>query len=114
LVAAGRKETNNTFTGVAMGKVQDSDNINYGLFGYKGGEKTFSIDSNSGDAYFRGNGEFDGKITAKEGNIADWVIETRDGGHGGIYYGNIHIPTPDEDKKRDGICFDTYHGLIFR
>lgn len=36
--------------------------------------KTFELDAKEGNAYFRGNGEFDGKITARDGEIAGWKI----------------------------------------
>jgi hypothetical protein len=87
-VVAGIKTTSNNsnvFTGVAMGKVQEGEDTYYGLYGYKAGSKTFSIDSKTGDAYFKGNGEFDGKIIAKEGFIGGWTIPGEAGKEGYFY-----------------------------
>lgn len=38
--------------------------------------KTFELNAKEGNAYFKGNGEFDGKITARTGEIGGWLIDT--------------------------------------
>ena len=49
-IGAGRKDINNSFTGVLMGEVQEADKkeSDIGLFGYKEGQRTFSLDSETG------------------------------------------------------------------
>lgn len=64
LLVAGEKNEENQFTGVVIGDVRktDNENKNYGVYGYKNGVKSFSIDEN-GDAYLAG------KIESNEGQI---------------------------------------------
>lgn len=69
-VGAGKKEDNNTFTGVVMGVAEDysageNEHIT-GLFGYKQGLRSFFLDAESGNAYFgTPNLKSDGKNTEK-------------------------------------------------
>lgn len=57
MVGAGRKEDDNTFTGVVMGTVSDGKNESDGLFGYNKGIRTFELESKTGNAYFGSNRE---------------------------------------------------------
>ena len=69
-VGAGKKEDNNTFTGVVMGVAEDysageNEHIT-GLFGYKQGLRSFFLDAESGNAYFgTPNLKSDGENTEK-------------------------------------------------
>ena len=67
LVGAGSKDGNNKFTGVLLGKVDQGNRTEHGIYGYRNGELTFSINE-YGNAYFKG------KIVAGEGEIAGWKI----------------------------------------
>lgn len=53
-VGAGKKEEDNTFTGVLMGSVKESgaNDIEQGLFGYNQGKRTIFLDANTGKAEF--------------------------------------------------------------
>lgn len=56
----------NVFSGVIMGV--DSEEKKTGIYGYRFGRKTFSISED-------GKAEFEGKVTAGEGEIAGWTID---------------------------------------
>lgn len=62
-VGAGIKETDNSFTGVVMGKVKESNQsvADIGLIGYAKGVRSIFLDSNTGKAVFGANGK--GQIT---------------------------------------------------
>ena len=47
-MGAGRKEPDNSFTGVLMGEVKKSNHSNVGLFGYSGGQRSFFLNSENG------------------------------------------------------------------
>lgn len=47
-MGAGRKEEDNSFTGVLMGEVKKSNYSNVGLFGYSGGQRSFFLNSENG------------------------------------------------------------------
>lgn len=51
-MGAGRKEPDNSFTGVLMGEVKKSNHSNVGLFGYSGGQRSFFLNSENGSAIF--------------------------------------------------------------
>jgi hypothetical protein len=53
-VGAGKKESDNSFTGVLMGEVQEPnrETSDIGLLGYYQGERSFFLDSESGGALF--------------------------------------------------------------
>ncbi len=57
-VGAGKKENDNSFTGVFMGSVQEhaDQDIESGLFGYDHGERTFLLDAENGMASFGKSG----------------------------------------------------------
>ena len=80
-MGAGIKQTDNSFTGVLMGKVQytdeEKDNYNVGLLGYYKGEQTIFLDSMTGAAHFGG--------TKKGGIHLDPSTE-----NGFIYGGNFY------------------------
>lgn len=61
-VGAGHKELDNSFTGVFMGDLKQSDGteIESGLFGYNHGEQTIKLDAKTGSAAFGKTG--DGQI----------------------------------------------------
>lgn len=65
-IGAGKKDSNNTFTGVVMG--QDSGQDKVGLYGYQKGVNTFGLMEN-GDAYFGKNKEIFLEGSGKEGTI---------------------------------------------
>ena len=73
LVGAGEKDSENKFTGVLMGSIDYHDGTRLvretGLFGFGKGLKTFSIDSETGNAFFKGT------VEAGSGKIAGWIIE---------------------------------------
>lgn len=64
-LGAGKKNSDNKFTGVVMGIDAQQDKT--GLYGYKDGKKTFSFDED-------GNGFLAGTIEASSGNIGGWDI----------------------------------------
>ena len=47
-MGAGRKENDNSFTGVLMGEVKKSNYSNVGLFGYSDGQRSFFLNSENG------------------------------------------------------------------
>lgn len=53
-VGAGAKNSDNSFTGVFMGEVKETDKkeTEYGLFGYNAGERTITLSSTDGSARF--------------------------------------------------------------
>lgn len=53
-VGAGKKESDNTFTGVLIGSVKErqSDEIEQGLFGYSHGQRSIFLDAKTGNAEF--------------------------------------------------------------
>lgn len=88
MVGAGRKNSDNTFTGVVMGTIKDGGKEKDGLFGYSGGQQTFSLDAETGNATFGVNKEI--LITPKEstitGNSTNGFMKLK------------LIPTSDSDK----------------
>lgn len=62
-VGAGKKETDNSFTGVVIGHVCEKDGFDkVGLFGYWYGHRTIFLDSESGKAEFGMAGDKQGQI----------------------------------------------------
>ena len=53
-VGAGQKETDNSFTGILMGKVKEPEknNIDIGLFGYNFGQRSLFLNAQDGSAIF--------------------------------------------------------------
>ncbi|WP_440971765.1 hypothetical protein [Megamonas funiformis] len=81
-VGAGVKDSNNAFTGIVMGKVQEANqnNVEVGLFGYNKGQRNIFLDAETGKAVFGVNngGQIildpsDGKAEIKSGNYKDGV-----------------------------------------
>ena len=67
-VGAGRKETDNTFTGITIGEVfQDQNNKEIGMFGYYHGSRSLFLDAETGDAEFGVSGKGQIKIHASDG-----------------------------------------------
>ena len=58
-IGAGRKENDNSFTGIFMGSVKEagSNEIEEGLFGYNAGERTIELNSKDGSAKFGRTGK---------------------------------------------------------
>lgn len=60
-IGAGQKESDNSFTGIVMGKVKENGKANaeVGLFGYNSGTRTLFLNSKDGSAIFgkSGNGQ---------------------------------------------------------
>lgn len=55
LVGAGKKDEDNSFTGVLMGAVNEGDKEEIGLFGYNKGQRSIFLDSETGKAEFGKN-----------------------------------------------------------
>lgn len=77
-VGAGKKEDDNSFTGVFMGSVKKSGatQLETGLFGYNKGEQTIKLDAETGSATFGKSGAgqiiFDGETAKiKSGNYSE-------------------------------------------
>lgn len=52
-VGAGKKEQDNSFTGVFLGSIEESGKeVETGLFGYSSGERTIALDASDGSARF--------------------------------------------------------------
>lgn len=52
-VGAGKKEQDNSFTGVFLGSIEESgEEVETGLFGYSSGERTIALDASDGSARF--------------------------------------------------------------
>ena len=110
-VGAGTKNADNSFTGIVMGEVQDSNEISkVGLFGYNKGTQTIFLDSKSGAATFgssednqiildpnsgkvtvhgdiyANNGTFSGKIEAKDGYLQNLTISGKLNYSGSNFY----------------------------
>ena len=68
-VGAGQKNNKNEFTGILMGSVKTSNQIQNGLFGYSDGKRTIFLDAETGNANFglAGNGQI--KIDATKSTI---------------------------------------------
>ena len=68
-IGAGKKEFDNSFTGVTMGKTMDNSKqkADIGLFGYHQGEQSFFLDADTGDAYFGISGKNQIQIKPSDG-----------------------------------------------
>ena len=97
-IAAGKKETNNSFSGLLMGEVGkvngDNDN-DIGLMGYDKGQRTFFLNSKNGEIILGASGK--GQITL-------------DGEEGIIKSGNYKHQTQTEDG--DGMEINLTEGTI--
>ena len=76
-VGAGKKESDNSFTGIVMGQVREAGNVQNetGLFGYKSGVRSIFLDAETGRATFgvKGKGQIiidpnDNSAILKSGN----------------------------------------------
>ena len=58
-IGAGKKDSNNAYTGIFMGAVKEagSDKEEIGLFGYNAGERTIALDAEDGSARFGKTGQ---------------------------------------------------------
>lgn len=88
-IGAGKKESNNTFTGMIMGKVQHSQgNEEVGLFGYNKGVRNIFLNCDDGSAHF-GHGECS--------------IDIEPGGEGGataVFKGGGYRETTETEEGR--------------
>lgn len=73
-VGAGKKNDNNTFTGIVMGQVfapnggqNNEDKTQVGLFGYESGQRSIFLDAETGNATFGKQGAGRIKIDAQSG-----------------------------------------------
>ena len=71
-IGAGRKNGDGSFSGVVMGVDPQQENLT-GLYGYKNGGCTFSL-TEDGNAYFNGNGHFNGTVEANDGYIGSLYL----------------------------------------
>lgn len=89
MVGAGRKNSDNTFTGVVMGTIKDGGKEKDGLFGYSSGQQTFSLDAETGNATFGKNQQI--QITADDATITGSLSEEN-------YMTLKLMPTNETDK----------------
>ena len=68
-IGAGKKEADNSFTGIVMGTVKTGNNIETGLVGYNTGTRTVFLDAETGNAVFGAANKGQIKITPTEGVI---------------------------------------------
>lgn len=81
-IGAGKKDTNNTFTGVFMGEVKvDNSQPDVGLFGYNKGQRSIFLDAKTGNAQFGTNGDARINIGSSSVGIAP---------KGSLYSGNYY------------------------
>lgn len=89
-MGAGIKESDNSFTGVLMGKVQEPEKSksDIGVLGYHKGTRSFKLDSNTGAALFgAGNGSIIIDPAQKEGKNGRALL-----------YSNEYWKSYDEDR----------------
>ena len=110
-IGAGKKNKDNTFTGVLMGTLINTGDkqgtADDGLFGFQNGVQTFRLGSD-GSAYFKGNVDTSW-INATGGYIGDWSIggglfnveadTLLAGGAGGIYAKRYSVWSSFNDTK---------------
>lgn len=66
-IGAGKKQSDNTYTGVLMGDVKTSSSNDTGIFGYQHGQRSIFLDAKTGNASFGKPGAAQIKITASSG-----------------------------------------------
>ena len=80
-MVAGKKESNDKFTGVMFGRdmIEVDGVMQTGLFGLKNGNLTFSIDAQTGDAFFGGTvlvqKDRDNYVTMNYRDTDDWGLK---------------------------------------
>ena len=96
MVGAGKKNSDNQFTGVIMGEVgTDLRNAESGIYGFKDGQRTFSVSAETGSAYFSG------KIESREGEIAGWILQqSTDQDKIPFLYSIVEEEQDDQTKKQ--------------
>jgi len=47
-IGAGKKNSDNTYTGIVMGEIKNSEKTEVGLFGLNAGQQTFNLDAETG------------------------------------------------------------------
>ena len=66
-IGAGKKQSDNTYTGVLMGDVKTNSSNDTGIFGYQHGQRSIFLDAKTGNASFGKPGAAQIKITASSG-----------------------------------------------
>lgn len=69
-VGAGKKQSNNTFTGILIGDVKTGSTTDTGLFGYDEGQRSIFLDAKTGNAQFGKAGDARINIGADKVGIA--------------------------------------------
>lgn len=66
-IGAGKKQSDNTYTGVLMGDIKTNSSNDTGIFGYQHGQRSIFLDAKTGNASFGKPGAAQIKITASSG-----------------------------------------------
>lgn len=66
-IGAGKKQSDNTYTGVLMGDVKTNSSNDTGIFGYQHGQRSIFLDAKTGNASFGKPGAAQINITASSG-----------------------------------------------
>ena len=93
-IGAGRKEQDNSFTGITIGEVfQDQNNKEIGMFGYYKGSRSLFLDAETGDAEFgiASKGQIKIRANDGQGTISD--------GHYHYNHNNPNDPEPGQGLK---------------
>lgn len=89
-IGAGKKEPDNSFTGIVMGHMREGDGFDkVGLFGYYAGHRTIFLDSESGKAEFGQYGKGQVIIDPQKDRAM-------------IYSGNYKLGNLDPDTTKNG------------
>lgn len=108
-MGAGRKEDDNSYTGVFMGEVKEAGKtIETGFFGYNRGERTIFFDAETGSATFGRGGKStifldgaSGKATFGESSSGQIIIDPST--DKALIYGGNYI---DSDTRGSGLLID--------
>lgn len=113
-IGAGKKEADNSFTGMVMGTVRDVGEINdkVGLFGYSKGERTSFISAKDGHAAFGRKGS--GQILIDPREFIDPITGTKRPGHAVLfsrdfwksYDSDTELPNTQYIWDKDNQCYD--------
>ena len=83
VMAAGKKEDDNSFSGLLMGEVgkaNGSNNNNIGLMGYQKGVRTFFLDSKTGNAILGSSGGGQITLSGESGTITSGNYKSNESG----------------------------------
>ena len=97
-IVAGKKDADDLFTGVMFGRdmVEIENVMRTGLFGFKSGELTFSIDTENGDAFFGGTV----RAYKDNDNYVEMFHGENEWGLKGVFNGNLDNPVFSLGGKR--------------